>query len=202
MSDLPTALSAGALIRRARELAVPKMSIRAAAARIDMSPEQWGNIERGYRYTKNDEPPRSFDPPAATIAKMASVVGVTPAQLASTGREDAASALESLPGYDSSPVSPSPQQQSFISALQADSDEIEPYERQVWSEVADALGRYGQDATGAQVFPASPVEQATWNTHKLRNREEKVRLIAKLRSITNEAQSETDSWATRQRHTG
>jgi transcriptional regulator with XRE-family HTH domain len=96
MNDLPAPTAEGELIRQARDLAIPRLSIRAAAARIGMSPEHWGNVERGYRYTKQDDPTRSFAAPAATIAKMASAVGVTPDQLAEVGREDAARLLEEI----------------------------------------------------------------------------------------------------------
>jgi hypothetical protein len=110
MSD-PPANPVGTLIRSARELQVPKMSIRAAAARIGLSPEQWGNIERGYRYAKEGDAPREFAPPAPTIAKMASIVGVTPAQLTAAGRADAAAALEEIRRRDqlSSPLAAVPE---------------------------------------------------------------------------------------------
>ena len=98
MNDLPAPTAEGRLIRQARELAVPRLSIRAAAARISMSPEQWGNIERGYRYTRPNDPPRPFKhPPATTIAKMASAVGISPDQLESEGqRPDAAEILREI----------------------------------------------------------------------------------------------------------
>lgn len=103
MNDLPPPppTAEGELIRQARDLAIPKLSIRAAAARAGISPEQWGNIERSYRYTRPGDPVRPFiGAPAATIAKMARVVGVTPTQLSGAGREDAARMLEAMQRRD------------------------------------------------------------------------------------------------------
>ena len=80
--------------------------------------------------------------------------------------------------------SPAPPQ-SFAPAPEAGPDEIGADERQVWAEVADALGRHGPGAAGAQVFPASATEAGIWDTRKLRNRQEKVQFIAQLRSIAS-----------------
>ena len=76
-------------------------------------------------------------------------------------------------------------------APEADPDEIGAYERQVWAEVADALGRHGRDAAGARVFPGSAVEQDIWDTRRLRDDKAKVCLIAKLRSIADESAGES-----------
>ena len=84
----------GRLLRSARVRTIPKLSIRAAAARIGMSPEQWGYAERGYVPRRGSEPPRVFHPPAATLARMARAVGISPERLESEGeRPDAAGEL-------------------------------------------------------------------------------------------------------------
>ena len=93
--DLPATLE-GDLIRRARDRAVPKLSIRRAAARIGISPEHWGNIERGHKSAGATETPRPLSPSASMLAKMAGVVGVTPGELAEAGRQDAARELEEM----------------------------------------------------------------------------------------------------------
>ena len=94
MTDNLPSTPEGDLIRRAREVAIPKLSIRAAAKRIGMSPDHWGYVERGYRYTTQGEAPRPFSAPAATVAKMAHAVGITSDELAEDGqRLDAADIL-------------------------------------------------------------------------------------------------------------
>lgn len=102
--DLPRTPE-GDLIRRARERAAPKLSIRAAAARIGISPEHWGNIERGHKSAGEGKTPRPLDEvSAALIAKMARAVGLTPEQVENEGRRpDAAEALRELL---SSPAAP------------------------------------------------------------------------------------------------
>ena len=97
MNDLPRTPE-GRLIRRARELAIPKLSIRAAAARIGMSPEQWGYAERGYLPSRGGAGEREFRPPAPTLARMGTALGLTPEQLAAAGRADAADALREMTG--------------------------------------------------------------------------------------------------------
>ncbi len=114
---------------------------------------------------------------------MALIVGAAPSELAKAGREGAARVLEEIHRRESAATA-SP---SFIPALDADDEAIAPYEQQVRAEILQAMDRYGLDATGAQVFPDSTVEQATWDTPQLRTREEKVRLIAKLRMIIDGA---------------
>jgi hypothetical protein len=72
-----------------------ELSIREAARRAGLSYGRWRQICQGYQNVS----PGSFAPvhaPAKTVAKMAKVVGVTPAQLAKAGREDAAEALAGL----------------------------------------------------------------------------------------------------------
>lgn len=104
--DLPTPTPEGRLVRRAREMASPKLSIRAAAGRIGLSAEQWGTIERGYRPTRAGEPPQPFSPPAATLARMAHALGISPERLKAEGqRPDAAEMLRAaFPPEESVPA--------------------------------------------------------------------------------------------------
>ncbi|WP_327086749.1 helix-turn-helix domain-containing protein [Nonomuraea sp. NBC_01738] len=71
-----------ALIRERREQMLPKLSIRKAAARAEMSEASWRHIESGRNVG-----------PADKIALMAREVGVTPDELDDTGRGDAARLL-------------------------------------------------------------------------------------------------------------
>jgi hypothetical protein len=86
----------GGLIRHARELAIPKLSIRAAAAKAGISPENWGHVERGYQSAGRGQEPRRVVPPAATLARMAYAVGVSPLMLNGIGRADAAGMLHDI----------------------------------------------------------------------------------------------------------
>lgn len=87
----------GALIRRVRESAIPKLSIRQAAARIGMSAENWGYIERGYRPAGRGQPAQPFATTAGTLARMASAIGIPPGRLAGEGgRPDAAVILDEI----------------------------------------------------------------------------------------------------------
>lgn len=160
MNDLPAPTAEGKLIRQARELAIPKLSIRAAAARIGMSPEQWGNIERGYRYTKQDDPHHPLSAPATTIAKMANAVGVTSEQLTGAGRDDAARALEEI--------------RRPLRTTEDMRRAIESHMAEVQVRVAQAASAHpGRPLTGDMVFgemmlgsvrlPASPKDAANWD---------------------------------------
>jgi len=91
----------GALIRRTRETAIPKLPIRVAAERAGMSAEQWGYIERGYRPSRAGEPPQPFSPPAATLARIARTLRIPARQLAEEGgRPDAAALLDHSPAAE------------------------------------------------------------------------------------------------------
>jgi transcriptional regulator with XRE-family HTH domain len=124
------------------------------------------NLESGQRW-----------PIAKNRVKIAAALKWAPESLAAI-RDGSAAA-----GADAAPA-PSP---GFIPVLDADDEAIAPYEQQVRAEILQAMDKYGLDATGVQVFPGSSVEQATWDTPQLRSREEKVRLIAKLRMIIDGA---------------
>jgi hypothetical protein len=99
--DTPSPTPEGQLIRQVRDLSIPKLTIRAAAALIGLSAEQWGYIERGYYPARDGNPPRPFSPPAVTLAKMAHVLDITPERLESEGqRPDAAKILREIQGRE------------------------------------------------------------------------------------------------------
>lgn len=86
----------GRLLRRAREKAVPKISMLAAAKKAGISQEAWGYAERGYTPARGGNPPREFHPPAGTLARMFDALGtVTPEQVSGEGgRPDAAALMD------------------------------------------------------------------------------------------------------------
>jgi hypothetical protein len=95
--DPPAPTPEGKLIRRVREVAIPKLSIRVAADRIGMSAENWGYVERGYRPSRNGEPAQPLTPIAGTLARMAHALGISPERLADEGqRPDAAAMLREM----------------------------------------------------------------------------------------------------------
>ena len=90
MDERPSPPAEGKLIADA--LALSGMSIRQAAKRAGISYGRWRQITSGYQNVS----PGSYATvrgPAATVARMARVVGLTPEDLHSAGREDAADAL-------------------------------------------------------------------------------------------------------------
>jgi transcriptional regulator with XRE-family HTH domain len=90
MADRPEPPPWGALIATALKRA--GMSAREAARRAGISEGRWRQIAGGYEVIS----PGVYAEvrgPAATLAKMAAVAGVTGAELGEAGREDAAQAL-------------------------------------------------------------------------------------------------------------
>ena len=90
MSDRPVPPPWGALLTKA--LAKAKLSAREAARRAGISEGRWRQIAGGYQVVSAGV----YAPvhgPARTLARMAAVVGVTPAQLKKAGRPDAAKLL-------------------------------------------------------------------------------------------------------------
>lgn len=73
-----------------------RLSAREAARRAGISEGRWRQIAGGYQVVSAGvyAPVRG---PAATLARMAAVVGVTPAQLKQVGRADAARELTAAP---------------------------------------------------------------------------------------------------------
>src|SRR5580698_8540041 len=95
MPDRPQAPPWGTLISAA--LAREGLSARAAARRAGLSEGRWRQITGGYQVVS----PGIYAPvrgPAATVARMAAVAGLTPAQLRATGRDDAARLLAAQGG--------------------------------------------------------------------------------------------------------
>jgi transcriptional regulator with XRE-family HTH domain len=92
MSKRPDPPPWGVLLTRA--LAKAKLSAREAARRAGISEGRWRQIASGYQVVSAGV----YAPvhgPARTLARMAAVVGVTPAQLKKAGRPDAAKLLAS-----------------------------------------------------------------------------------------------------------
>jgi transcriptional regulator with XRE-family HTH domain len=92
MTERPEPPPWGALISAA--LAREGISAREAARRAGMSEGRWRQITGGYQVVS----PGVYAPvrgPAATVARMAAVAGVSPAQLRAADRDDAAQVLES-----------------------------------------------------------------------------------------------------------
>lgn len=99
MPDRPEPPRWGALIIAA--LAREGLSVREAARRAGLSEGRWRQITAGYQVVS----PGVYAPvrgPAATLARMARVAGVTPAQLRMAGREDAAGVLTAQVGRSES----------------------------------------------------------------------------------------------------
>jgi hypothetical protein len=92
MSERPSPPPWGSLVTKA--LAGAKLSAREAARRAGISEGRWRQIAGGYQVVSAGV----YAPvhgPAQTLARMAAVVGVTPAQLTQAGRPDAAKVLAS-----------------------------------------------------------------------------------------------------------
>ena len=83
----PWGLLIGAALRRSG------ISAREAARRAGLSEGRWRQITGGYQVVSPGVYARVHGP-AATLAKMAAVAGVTPAELRTVGRDDAAVVLQ------------------------------------------------------------------------------------------------------------
>ncbi len=90
MTERPAPPPWGALITAAQ--ASEGISAREAARRAGLSEGRWRQITGGYQVVSPGVYAQVRGP-AGTLAKMAAVVGVTPAQLRAAGREDAAKIL-------------------------------------------------------------------------------------------------------------
>ncbi len=90
MNERPEPPPWGALITAA--LASEGISAREAARRAGLSEGRWRQITAGYQVVSPGVYAQVRGP-AATLARMAAVVGVSPAQLRSAGRDDAATVL-------------------------------------------------------------------------------------------------------------
>ena len=94
MPDKPRVTPWGEMIRLAREAMTPRLSVRAAARLADMSPENWGHVERGYQLHRGKHRPVTGTP--STVAHMAYVVGVSPDRLRAAGNDAAARILAEM----------------------------------------------------------------------------------------------------------
>ena len=92
MTERPEPPPWGALITTA--LASEGISAREAARRAGLSEGRWRQITGGYQVVSPGVYAQVRGP-AATLARMAGAVGVTPAQLRAAGRDDAAKLLAS-----------------------------------------------------------------------------------------------------------
>lgn len=175
--DLP-APPEGKLIRTARERAIPKLSIRAAAAALGISPEHWGNIERGYKSVSAGKAPLRTEAPAELLAKMGRLLGIEPARMEAEGqRPDAAAVMRST-----API-PAAVNSAIAAGIDPD-DPHDPWIRPVREQVEAAERIGGGYATGSQVFfgsPASSTEASIWDDRTF-SRESKILAIATLRA--------------------
>ena len=134
MSDGPKPPPEAELIAAALKRA--RISGREAARRAGISDVHWRQIVSGYQTVSGTRVPVTG--PAATIARMASVVGVTPEELAEAGRNDAADALRALPDTSASQTSDLAAQ---VEALRARLAELEERFNQIMGE----RGEHGTD---------------------------------------------------------
>jgi hypothetical protein len=99
MAQRPSPPPWGVVLTKA--LADAQLSAREASRRAGISEGRWRQIASGYQIVSSGV----YAPvhgPAETLAKMAAVAGVTPAQLTDAGRPDAADALVSRGEADAS----------------------------------------------------------------------------------------------------
>ena len=204
----------GQLIRSARERAIPKLSIPAAAARIGISPEHWGNIERGYKSAGAGREPTRVDASPELLAKMAAVAGVMPAHLAGAGREDAARVLEEILRRDSRPAPPErPPVRDF--ARDDDEEGLQPFVEAVLRELYAVVGlKFGPGQRvpdlrelpelearlaampGERVFREEPWFAELWDSPEM-TPEERYRTVARIRKFAAD-----DTGSSRVRHIG
>lgn len=103
MTTTPQPPPEAVLIREHRLAIVPRLSMREAARRAGISSPWWRVLETGIRRTHGHDFPESAN--EETLARMAQVVGATPAELRTAGREDAAEILEKILAAPPDPVS-------------------------------------------------------------------------------------------------
>ena len=133
------------------------LSIREAAKRAGISYGRWRQIVVGYQ---NISPGvyGAVHAPAKTVAKMAKVVGVTPAQLTEAGRDDAAEALTGLQQPEPATPEQTPETPgddvtgAVVAAL------FGPKERRVWAHVR----RHLEATPAGRALFADPAESAAW----------------------------------------
>ena len=136
------------------------LSIREAAKRAGISYGRWRQIVMGYQNVS----PGSYatvHAPAKTLAKMARVVGITPAQLTEAGRDDAAVILADLlrpePAAPESPrelASPADDDMAHNIMVAA----ARPEERRIWAAIRRRLA---DTPEGAKLLGSAP-QAALW----------------------------------------
>ena len=164
MAERPEPPPWGALITAALRSA--KLSARQAARQAGLSEGRWRQITGGYQVVS----PGVYAPvrgPAATLARMAAVAGVAPAELRAAGREDAARLLAAR-AADSRPDDELLQRIRAMSSDQA---------RELLAQIAVQLGiaetgtaqagaaqAGGAQAGGAQAGGAEPGREQRYGT--------------------------------------
>lgn len=92
IQETPQQTPEGALLEQA--LKRDKRSARAVAPLAGITDTRWRQIVKGYQSVGGQTVP--VIAPAATLARMAEVAGITPDQLREAGRDDAALVLEAM----------------------------------------------------------------------------------------------------------
>lgn len=129
MDDRPEPTPEGKLIGEAQRRL--RWSNRKAATAAGISEGRWRQIVAGYQTPRKGVYIPVTDVPAATIARIAEVVGVTPAELEGARRPDAADSLRELM------AKPGPTSRELIDELRRRLDEL----RDVMDRELDADGR-------------------------------------------------------------
>jgi hypothetical protein len=208
----------GALIRHAREMAIPKISRSTAAQRAGISYDNFGIAERGYRGPRSTR--RKVNTPDTTWAKMAAAVGVTPAQMADAGQNQKAAELlaeltgkvpvpiPAAPGASQPAVQPPPDPardagqppEHKLAVLYdgVDESQIAPYEARVRELLLDAIAGTGSTEPDAAGIFSDENEIAAWrggaevmpDGQPLLSQKQRIRLIA-LRRLNRAANRRT-----------
>lgn len=96
MTERPEQRPEGALIQNAMKKRFKPLTARLVAPKAGIGEARWRQIVNGYTSPASGVYMEVIAP-AATLARMAHVVGVTPEQLEEAGRADAADLLRTLP---------------------------------------------------------------------------------------------------------
>ena len=144
-----------------------------------VSAAYWRDVERGAGGRRGERVPVRAS--ARALAAMARVVGVTPAQLAGAGRQDAARVLEEILRREeaarAAPVQLRPTGIRVIDEAASGEDlNLAPFEWQIEREVEEAERKFGPDPAGEQIF--GPGHEAdAWNS-RMMDRDATVRTLA------------------------
>lgn len=165
--DIPPAPPEAEVIRLAREAMDMTAQSAAEASRTHdgrgVSAAYWRDVERGAGGRRGERVPTRAS--ARALAAMARVVGVTPAQLARAGRQDAARVLDEILRREEAVRAVSEQSRPTgipVIDQAASDEELEPYVRQIRRQIADAVADYGPEVSGEIIF--GPGHEAdAWN---------------------------------------